>query len=138
MLPSQHAPTSLCRYTTATAAATAPAVTAAAAHFVMTNTCSTGHYADIASQVATHLTRPESARARVPRPATTVVVRQRASRPAHIGAFTDIRFHAGQGHLSRECTEPAKDKSCYNCGETGHLSRESDRKGKLFYVADIP
>ncbi|KAH9826404.1 zinc knuckle domain protein, partial [Teratosphaeria destructans] len=28
------------------------------------------------------------------------------------------------GHLSRECTEPAKDKTCYNCGETSHLSRD--------------
>jgi cellular nucleic acid-binding protein len=26
--------------------------------------------------------------------------------------------------LGRECTQPQKDKSCYRCGETGHISRE--------------
>eukprot|EP00965_Chrysotila_dentata_P185489 6123930-Pleurochrysis_carterae.AAC.3 len=29
----------------------------------------------------------------------------------------------GTGHMSRECTEPKKAMACYNCGEEGHQSR---------------
>jgi len=32
---------------------------------------------------------------------------------------TDFLCHPG-----RDCTAPAKEKSCYRCGETGHISRD--------------
>ncbi|KNZ76243.1 DNA-binding protein HEXBP, partial [Termitomyces sp. J132] len=34
----------------------------------------------------------------------------------------------GEGHVSRDCTKEAKPKSCYRCGEEGHISQ---------YQADI-
>lgn len=30
----------------------------------------------------------------------------------------------GSGHMSRECPEPKKAANCYNCGQDGHMSRE--------------
>lgn len=32
----------------------------------------------------------------------------------------------GEGHFSRECTEPRKERSktCYNCNETGHIASQ--------------
>ncbi|KAI2062647.1 hypothetical protein LOZ43_000406 [Ophidiomyces ophidiicola] len=35
----------------------------------------------------------------------------------------------GEGHLSRDCNEPAKEKSCYRCGMTGHISRDCTQSG---------
>ena len=31
--------------------------------------------------------------------------------------------------LGRECTQPPKEKSCYRCGMTGHISRECPSSG---------
>ncbi|KAF9992867.1 hypothetical protein BGZ80_008380 [Entomortierella chlamydospora] len=28
------------------------------------------------------------------------------------------------GHISRDCTEERKEKACYKCGEAGHISRD--------------
>lgn len=27
----------------------------------------------------------------------------------------------GEGHVSRDCTQEAKAKSCYKCGQEGHI-----------------
>ena len=36
----------------------------------------------------------------------------------------------GEGHMSRECTEPKKAQACYNCGGEGHMSRECPQPQK--------
>ncbi|PPQ64828.1 hypothetical protein CVT26_002660 [Gymnopilus dilepis] len=28
----------------------------------------------------------------------------------------------GEGHVSRDCSQPAKAKSCYKCGQEGHIA----------------
>jgi cellular nucleic acid-binding protein len=28
------------------------------------------------------------------------------------------------GHISADCTKPAGNKACYNCGEDGHIAKE--------------
>ena len=34
-----------------------------------------------------------------------------------------------EGHVSRECNAPQKEKACYRCNEVGHLSRECPNAG---------
>ena len=34
-----------------------------------------------------------------------------------------------EGHVSRECSAPQKEKACYRCNEIGHLSRECPTAG---------
>eukprot|EP00585_Thalassiosira_rotula_P025930 CAMPEP_0196244424 /NCGR_PEP_ID=MMETSP0913-20130531/30611_1 /TAXON_ID=49265 /ORGANISM="Thalassiosira rotula, Strain GSO102" /LENGTH=251 /DNA_ID=CAMNT_0041528357 /DNA_START=44 /DNA_END=800 /DNA_ORIENTATION=+ len=48
----------------------------------------------------------------------------------------------GDGHISRDCTEPRKeggggggDRSCYNCGKSGHMSRDCPEEKKK--VAEV-
>lgn len=38
---------------------------------------------------------------------------------------TPVCYNCNQtGHISRDCTQPRAEKSCYKCGETGHISRD--------------
>ncbi|CAG7956863.1 unnamed protein product [Penicillium nalgiovense] len=69
------------------------------------------------------LTRPRTALRRETLPATTAM---------DFLLIMSITI-TGQGHLSRECQEPAKEKSCYRCGQTGHLSRECPQGGDSNY-----
>jgi len=40
-------------------------------------------------------------------------------------ALKMITFLFGRpGHISSECTAPAGNKACYNCGNEGHISRD--------------
>ncbi|KAI7936507.1 hypothetical protein MJO28_015556 [Puccinia striiformis f. sp. tritici] len=40
----------------------------------------------------------------------------------------------GEGHISKDCSNPTAPKSCYNCGDSGHISRDcsQSQKAKCF------
>lgn len=35
----------------------------------------------------------------------------------------------GEGHVSRECSAPPKEKTCYKCQQPGHMARECPTEG---------
>jgi len=39
------------------------------------------------------------------------------------GSDADLYVGGMEGHVSRECTMEAKAKSCYKCGQEGHIVR---------------
>ncbi len=49
----------------------------------------------------------------------------RGGRGGRFGGGGDRCYNCGgSGHMSRDCPEPRKEQSCYNCGKGGHMSRD--------------
>ncbi|KAI7954993.1 hypothetical protein MJO28_005393, partial [Puccinia striiformis f. sp. tritici] len=41
----------------------------------------------------------------------------------------------GEGHISKDCTNPTTPKSCYNCGDSGHIYSLGDQK--CFHCGEV-
>jgi cellular nucleic acid-binding protein len=41
----------------------------------------------------------------------------------------NLTISLGEGHVSRECQDAPKPKTCYKCGGEGHLARDCDQAG---------
>ncbi|POW22517.1 hypothetical protein PSHT_01148, partial [Puccinia striiformis] len=41
----------------------------------------------------------------------------------------------GEGHISKDCANPTTPKSCYNCGDSGHIYSLGDQK--CFHCGEV-
>ena len=73
--------------------------------------------------MATALIKPAIAQSAAPQPATTVSLQNNHESLRLTGQGGE------EGHVSRECNAPQKEKACYRCNEVGHLSRDCPTGG---------